>query len=77
MVFACSLFSGKTVHFSLAIYNSAPIIQRIISDLDEKIVNCDIQHEKEGMIDIRAAYARCLNIINKHKEARYERVNQQ
>lgn len=21
MVFACSLFSGKTVHFSLAIYN--------------------------------------------------------
>ena len=57
--------------------DSAPIIQRIISDLDEKIVNCDIQHEKEGMIDIRAAYARCLNIINKYKEAEYERVNEQ
>ena len=54
--------------------DSTPAIQRIISDLDEKIVNCDIQHEKEGMIDIRAAYARCLNIINKHKVSKDERV---
>ena len=53
---------------------SVPAIQRIITDLDEKIVNCDIQHEKEGMIDIRAAYARCLNIINKHKVSEDERV---
>ena len=53
---------------------SVPAIQRIITDLDEKIVNCDIQHEKEGMIDIRATYARCLNIINKHKVSEDERV---
>ena len=54
--------------------DSVPAIQRIISDFDEKIVNCDIQHEKEGLIDIRAAYARCLNIINKHKVSEDERI---
>lgn len=50
--------------------DSEPAIRRIMTDLDRKIVECDIPHEKDSLIDIRAAYARCLNQINIHKQSR-------
>lgn len=46
--------------------DSAPAIRHILSTLDEQIVKCEISHERDGLIDIRAAYARCLDLINKH-----------
>lgn len=49
--------------------DSEPVIRKIISDLDKKIVECEIPHEKESLIDIRAAYARCLDQINIHKQS--------
>lgn len=50
--------------------DSEPAIRRIMADLDEKIVECEIPHEKDSLIDIRAAYARCLDQINIHKQSR-------
>lgn len=46
--------------------DSAPAIKHILEDLDNQIVRCEIDHERDGLIDIRAAYSRCLDIINKH-----------
>lgn len=52
--------------------NSIPAIQRILIEIDDQILKCDIPHEREGLIDIRAAYARCLDQINKHSLEKHE-----
>lgn len=45
---------------------SLPALRHILSNLDNQIVNCEIDHERDGLIDIRAAYSRCLDLINQH-----------
>lgn len=51
---------------------SIPAIQRILSDMDDQILRCEIPHERDGLIDIRAAYSRCLDQINRHISEAHE-----
>lgn len=52
--------------------SSIPAIRRVLSEMEDRILKCEIPHEREGLIDIRAAYARCLDQINKHISKSYE-----
>lgn len=55
--------------------DSVPALNHIITSLDEQIVKCEIAHERDGLIDIRAAYSRCLDLINKRIQTKNESIS--